>query len=66
MSAFTKALVVVVLVLSAGFAISQIILFNRREAYSEALKAHQPGEKVTVTVTRDGSEVTLEAVLGER
>ena len=35
-------------------------------AYSEALKAHAPGEKVTVTVRRDGTEVTVEAILGER
>jgi len=35
-------------------------------AYSDALKAHRPGEKVTVTLRRDGAEVTVEATLGER
>jgi hypothetical protein len=35
MSAFTKVLVVVVLVLSAGFSLSQIMLFNRREDYGK-------------------------------
>ncbi len=35
-------------------------------AYSEALKAHQPGEKVTVILKRDGAEVTVEATLGTR
>lgn len=34
--------------------------------YSESLKAHQPGDEVTVTVLRDGAEVTLTAILGER
>jgi putative serine protease PepD len=34
--------------------------------YSALLKAHRPGDEVTVTVLRDGDEVSVTAVLGAR
>jgi len=35
-------------------------------SYSGLLKAHGPGDKVTVTILRDGAKHEVEAVLGER
>ncbi len=35
-------------------------------AYAAALRRHRPGERVAVTVRRDGAEVRLEAVLARR
>ncbi len=35
-------------------------------AYSAALKAHTPGDEVTITVRRDGEEVTVTATLAAR
>ncbi len=34
--------------------------------YSALLKAHAPGDKLTVTVIREGVEKTVNATLGER
>jgi len=34
-------------------------------ALSQVLAAAQPGDKVTVTVSRDGQERTIEVTLGE-
>jgi len=35
-------------------------------AYTDALRAHKPGDQVTIVVLRDGEEVELEATLGSR
>jgi len=35
-------------------------------AYSALLKAHLPGDEVTVKVLREGAELTLTAILGTR
>jgi S1-C subfamily serine protease len=35
-------------------------------AFTDALRAHRPGERVRLTVLREGREVTVEAVLGSR
>lgn len=34
--------------------------------FTEALRAHQPGDRVRITLLRDGETITLEAVLGAR
>jgi S1-C subfamily serine protease len=36
------------------------------KAYSDALKAHVPGDEVTVVVQHDGAEKTLKLTLGAR
>lgn len=36
------------------------------EGFTEALRAHRPGNEVDVTVVRDGRKLTLRAVLGSR
>lgn len=36
------------------------------QGFTDALRAHQPGDRVRVAVIREGREVTLEAVLGSR
>jgi hypothetical protein len=36
------------------------------EAFTEALRAHKPGDEVDVVVLRDGREITLRTVLGTR
>ena len=33
---------------------------------TEALRSHQPGDSVTIAVTRDGAAIQLNAVLGKR
>jgi len=48
-----------------------VVRFDHREIndlydYTEALRAHQPGDTVEIVVLRDGAEVTLQATLGTR
>ena len=42
------------------------VTLNRRSILLDQLFEYQPGDTVTLTVERDGQELTLEVVLGER
>ncbi|MBI4408192.1 MAG: M28 family peptidase [Gemmatimonadetes bacterium] len=57
---------------AAGIRAGDIIIrFEQRDiadlqAFTDALRAHKPGDTVRITVLRDGAEVILDATLGSR